>query len=263
VACAAPVLSVVTCNGTRCGSNCPLLFVAGEATTAADNLTELPSDTAVSEFCTVVSSVGSSEMDGSSSSQDQLSATAHVTVTVPTVTDSTVITDSQPTVAASFRNKVQDSVTVDSTNVWGLRQRHVAPSTLVDHSVTSQNTTVSGNSFVLGNATASANPTGSAAQTVSVQEYCQAFEQWMWQYYWWMQHVHWMTWAAHMSAPMYTTAPCIPTAGTQPPVTSAIPAARPVGLQHQPAQQQQQPQPRGYLACRFMQFAVFLVFSLS
>jgi len=218
------------------------VVTTGEVTTASDNTTELPGDTDVSELCSGVSSVGSGEMQESASSRDQLSATSRVSVTVPTVTDDTVITDSLPTVAASFHAKEQETVTVDSTNAPGFRRRQVTPSSVGHQSVTSQNNTMSGNSFVSGNTTSSANP---AAETLSVQEYCQAFEQWMWQYYWWMQHVQWMTWAAQVSAPMYTTTPCIPSTGTQSSVTSAMPAPRPVGLQHQPAQQQPQPQPRG------------------
>jgi len=226
----------------RCNSSCPLLIAAGDVMAASDNVTELSSDAVMQESCTVVSDViGSSHMDElMSSSHDELHVTA------PTVTEVTLVTDSQAHVAAAFPNKVQESIIVDSTNVPEIRRRAAATSASVDHSyitsLLSPNATVLGNPSVPGNTAVSANPTVSAAQTMSVQEYCRAFEQWTWQYYWWMQHVHWMTWAAYMSNPVYTPVSYIPSTSTQPAVTSAVPASRPVGLQ---PQQQPLLQPRG------------------
>jgi len=247
----------------RCNRNCRLLIVADRVVTMADNVTVLSNDVAMQELCTEVSDiVASSQMDRLTASGPHELSTS-ITLTTPTATVS-VVSNLLEDVSAAFQCAVEEPSVADSTTVPGIQQQAAAASTGVIYSTAtplspaSQNNTGLGDPTVSGNTATLGNPRVSGTQTVSVHEYCQAFEQWAWQYYWWMLHVQWMTWAAYMSVPMHTAMSCIPStsSGTQ----SAMPAARPVGLQQQqqPAQQQQQiPQPpRGNTSEHVCQFCV-------
>ena len=203
---------------------------------ATDNLTELSADIAVPEYRSTDTDIErvSREMG------DQLA---------------TYTSDSLPTV----RLVTDHQSSVDSTNVADSQRQVSAASLSAIHSpdipaLSTSRITATGS---VGNPMESlGNP---AAETVSVREYCEVFEQWAWQYYWWMMHIQWMTWAAYSSVPMYTPMSCIPStsAGAQ---QSAVPAARPAGLQQQQQQQQQQRLPQQRQGSTFELFSMTELF---